>query len=342
VAQPRAIAPISSAIALAATLAVLGVAVRGLPAQDPPPAASVEARGVAYLSREVPRWRQEHACYSCHNNGDAARALIAALGRQHDVRRSLDDTLAWLAQPERWNSNPGGEGGGDDKRLARIQFAFATATAAGASQVPHDALTRAAAIIAADQSADGSWRLDSSDSVGSPATYGTALATSVARLTLVRSRQGSLKPAIGRADAWLQKIDPHNIPDAAAVVLAFHDSREEQTVARLRKAIEFLERSQAPDGGWGPYANSPREPFDTALAVIALHRAAASEASIATASTRDAWRDAISRGRSFLSKSQLGDGSWPETTRPANQGSYAQRISTSAWALLAMLETGSY
>ena len=32
------------------------------------------------------------------------------------------------------------------------------------------------------------------------------------------------------------------------------------------------------------------------------------------------------------------DGSWPETTRPANQESYAQRISTTSWALLALLQ----
>ncbi len=37
-----------------------------------------EARAVAFLSREVPRWSRENHCYSCHNNGDAARALYQA------------------------------------------------------------------------------------------------------------------------------------------------------------------------------------------------------------------------------------------------------------------------
>ena len=36
------------------------------------------ARAVKYLAHEVPRWRAEEGCYSCHNNGDAARALMAA------------------------------------------------------------------------------------------------------------------------------------------------------------------------------------------------------------------------------------------------------------------------
>ena len=34
---------------------------------------------------------------------------------------------------------------------------------------------------------------------------------------------------------------------------------------------------------------------------------------------------------------QEADGSWPETTRPPGADSYAQRISTTGWALLALL-----
>ena len=49
-------------------------------------ATSREARAIAYLSRRSAAWRREHPCYSCHNNGDAARALVAALGRAPEVR----------------------------------------------------------------------------------------------------------------------------------------------------------------------------------------------------------------------------------------------------------------
>jgi hypothetical protein len=50
-------------------------------------------------------------------------------------------------------------------------------------------------------------------------------------------------------------------------------------------------------------------------------------------------RRGITRGRDYLRQQQLDDGSWPETTRPPNQESYAQRISTTGWALLALLES---
>jgi hypothetical protein len=47
----------------------------------------------------------------------------------------------------------------------------------------------------------------------------------------------------------------------------------------------------------------------------------------------------VAGGRAFLLEAQLGDGSWVETTRPAGQQSYAQYISTTAWATLALLAT---
>lgn len=44
-------------------------------------AAALSAEGreaVAYLEREVPKWKRENGCYSCHNNGDGLRGLLAA------------------------------------------------------------------------------------------------------------------------------------------------------------------------------------------------------------------------------------------------------------------------
>jgi squalene cyclase len=98
-----------------------------------------------------------------------------------------------------------------------------------------------------------------------------------------------------------------------------------------------LRRGQATDGGWGPHTNSPPEPFDTAVAVLAL---TSIDDALARPSYGGAARGtAIAHGRQFLIQRQLPDGSWPETTRPAGQESYAQRISTTAWATLALIAT---
>jgi squalene cyclase len=47
----------------------------------------------------------------------------------------------------------------------------------------------------------------------------------------------------------------------------------------------------------------------------------------------------IERGRAFLAASQKPDGSWPATTRPRGGESYAQQMSTTAWATLALLHS---
>ena len=41
-----------------------------------------------------------------------------------------------------------------------------------------------------------------------------------------------------------------------------------------RRSLELLGKAQSSDGGWGPYVNAPPEPFDTALALLALSRSA--------------------------------------------------------------------
>jgi len=328
-----------AAFLITSSLLAGAVSFRASPAQAPVSTPS-ETRAIAYLSREVPGWRREHPCYSCHNNGDAARALVASMGRAPEVRAALDDTLKWLAEPARWETNGGGEGGSDDKPLARIQFAHATTTAAAAALVPKDAVSSAAAIVAADQQADGSWRLDSSDSIGSPATYGTALATAFARRTLVASGLISMRERVARAERWLARAEIHNVPDAAAILFAFADPPDAPAPDNWRAAVDLLKKGQGRDGGWGPYITSPAEPFDTALAMLALHALSRRPSRAEPSFTKGTLAEAIAKGRAYLVQQQLADGSWNETTRPAGQSSYAQRISTTAWALLALIETG--
>ena len=95
------------------------------------------------------------------------------------------------------------------------------------------------------------------------------------------------------------------------------------------KASISCARGQSDDGGWGPRTSSPPEPFDTALALLALARCEQSPED----SRHDRTRPGVSPAQ------QQEDGSWIETTRPAGNVSYAQRISTTGWATLALLAT---
>ena len=100
-------------------------------------------------------------------------------------------------------------------------------------------------------------------------------------------------------------------------------------VIECEGAVELLLSAQRSSGGWGPFVTSAPEPFDTALAVLAL-RTFASRPEVAAA---------VQRGRRFLAVDQEPDGSWIETTRPAGYESLAQRVSTAAWATQALLLT---
>src|SRR5262245_37124327 len=115
-------------VIIAATAALAATARTRQPTGNGP-----EARAVAFLAVEVPRWKAANDCYSCHNNGDAARALIVSGARGFAVGSAMDDTLEWLRRPSAWNKNKT-TGGIDDKPLARIQFAGALRLAAANRQ----------------------------------------------------------------------------------------------------------------------------------------------------------------------------------------------------------------
>src|SRR5580765_3482098 len=97
-----------------------------VPRHDP---ITAEKNAIAFLSREVPAWSRANGCFSCHNNGDGARALYVASKHGYRFSRQvLDDTSHWLGNPAQWDKNKG-DPGFSDQRLANLQFAAALAGA---------------------------------------------------------------------------------------------------------------------------------------------------------------------------------------------------------------------
>lgn len=301
------------------------------------PHAAVIAKGVDYLKVEVPKWKAEHPCYSCHNNGDATRALLVAQSKGYDIGASLDDTLAFLKQPSRWDQNKARNGADDDKMLAKIQFASALAVAERHGKAASTDLDAAAKLLVADQHADGSWHLDDSQSIGSPATYGQLVATWSARATLISSGMQPDNFTIVQTDKWIRGLTVENVLDASATILALELSSDVMAENLRRNCLSILRQGQAPDGGWGPYVTAAPQVFDTALAVLALSALDVEPRLARSAYRPEQLKEAIANGKKYIASQQRPDGSWPETTRPANQESYAQRISTTGWALLALL-----
>jgi hypothetical protein len=268
-----------------------------------------------FLAEEVPRWERENHCFSCHNNGDGARALYLAVRKGYAVPAdALAATSAWLRAPAEWGRTRGAAGS-NDKNLARVQFASAL-TEAWRSGILRDAaaLRAAAELLIANQDPGGSWPVDAGGLPGAPATYGTALASYMARGVLEAAGGPASSEAIDRVNRWFSDARPSSVVDAAAIVLA---------LPRRTDCREWLLAAQARDGGWGPQRGMPAEAFDTAVALLALRGKG----------------EAARRGRAFLLKLQETSGGWPETTRPAGGVSYAERISTAGWAAYALIAT---
>jgi hypothetical protein len=133
----------------------------------------------------------------------------------------------------------------------------------------------------------------------------------MARRVLEIAGPETYSDAIARATRWLASAKPANVTEAAALLMAAPDRAD---------CRAMILAAQTSDGGWGPQPGMPAEPFDTALAILALGKS-----------------DATSRARAFLLKMQDASGAWPETTRPPGGVSYAERISTAGWVTYALL-----
>ncbi|MCI0620887.1 MAG: hypothetical protein L0387_04315 [Acidobacteria bacterium] len=294
------------------------------------PGRHAEASAVEFLKREVPAWSRNNRCFSCHNNGDAARALYAAHRKGYRIPANvLAETTAWLAQPHRWDENKG-DPRFSDKRLANIQFAAALQAALEAGHLTDTRPLQAAARkVANDQSSDGAWPVDTGATLGSPATYGTTLATTLASRVLKAATAPETVDALQRAERWLRQAPANSVSAAAVLLLASAGDSGQAVRIRQEEYLKTILRAQTRDGGWGPYADSPPEPFDTAMVLLAL----------AETRSQGGVSNRIRRGRNFLAAQQDSDGGWPATTRPAGGDSYAQRLSTTGWVTLALLAT---
>jgi hypothetical protein len=226
-----------------------------------------------------------------------------------------------------------------DQRLAWVQFGAALAQAVESSKEEMDprtaeALQTAARTLADVQGSDGSWNIQDGGLIGSPVTWGRTLTTVMAQRTLRTADATRFAAHIARADEWLRSSPPKTVLDSAAVLMALNEANDPRDAELRAHCVDLILKAQSPEGGWGPYSISSPEPFDTAVVLLALTSGRADPAHAEHAAI-------VAAGRSFLLQTQHADGSWEETTRPPGLESYAQHMSTCAWATLALLATSS-
>ena len=157
---------------------------------------------------------------------------------------ALADTTRWLQKPDAWDRN-GGDGPFVDKRLARLAFTAALATAVSTGHVKdRKAIMNAAEQLARDQADDGSWPLEGEDASSAPATYGRSLATLLARDSLIVADRARFATAIDRAATWLIGRKLQNVTDASVSLLAFAEAKQRPVPAA--PAVERSNCSRTP------------------------------------------------------------------------------------------------
>lgn len=315
----------------------LAVAVAGAEttARQPDDGRANVARAVAFLTAEIPRWQGEPSCVSC--SGDGARALLVARADGHDIGNGLATTLAFLEKPGEWNQ-PAASGAEPMTPLARLRLASALAAASARDLHPGEALTKAADLIDDDQQADGSWPAVADDRPGTAATWGNALATAMARTTLIAAGREPDHFSVAQIDRFLRTVPVTNVLDAAAVVLGLGVDMDVMATTQRIRSLDLLRSTQADSGGWPHDAGGTPQVFETAVAVLALGQLQRDPRLARAAFGEENLRQAMGRARDFLAAAQKPDGSWPDASAGADE-SYAGRISTTAWALVALLES---
>lgn len=294
---------------------------------------TAQQKAIDYLSKHIPRWKPQQKCFSCHHNGDAARAMFLAKRKGFRIPDNvLEGTKTWLKKPSEWKNNGGGKGPQSDKKLAAIQFANGLRWMYESSDRPkilRPALDDAAKLILTHQDKNGSWKVDSDSLVGSPVTYGRTLATAICRNILITANAKKFRSEIQNANKWLERQKPKNVYNAAAWLFSLQQPVNTSQRETIKHCLEIVKKGVDHSGGWGPYTNSQPEVYDTAIVILGLQKLKAN----------DETKKLIANGKAYLLKTQNADGSWPETTRPSGNESYQNRISTTAWALIALLET---
>jgi hypothetical protein len=275
-------------------------------------------------------------CASCHHNGDAARALFMAGARGHDTAEAVKGTVAFLNAPAAWNANKTHHGDAD-LGLARLQFAAALAAAGEKDLNPSPALVEAAKLLIADQKADGSWVPNDATGPGTPTAYGATLATWVARNTLIASGRQPDDFSVAQTDRWLRTVEITNVFDAAGVLLGLGVTADVMADKQRAASLGTIRRAHQESGGWGPDADSPATAFDTAVVLLALQQLESDPRLARSTYRAEELKEAIAKGRAYLVAQQKTDGSWPETVRAGGKPSSANLLSTTGWALVALL-----
>jgi hypothetical protein len=322
----------------AVALAVLaGTASAGEPPAGPAQSDATVDRAIAYLAKEAVDWRETRKCVSCHHASLVVRAMREA--KQHGF--AVDDSL--LGGLTKWVAESGeGKTGvarpaSAPKALneAAVQHALALGADAKPDAASREGIKKFVKTMEGDQTGDGSWS-------SWPETRKPIFGHSDERATVLATL--ALMPAVAAGDKearadfdkgvhWLTATKSDDDPQSVAMRLVLW-RRLNRPAGEWEALVQKIKERQNADGGWSQTPEMASDAWATGQALYALAEAGLK-----------ADDPIISRGRSFLTRTQRPDGSWPMTSRPTKPGGAGSTLLTpitcagSAWAVLGLVRS---
>lgn len=272
----------------------------------PPPPAAVRAaaeRALSLLVKGAEGHVEQKTCFACHNQAFPVLALAAARDRGFGpgaghLSRQAEHAAAFLAS----NRERFKEGKGTGGQVDTAGYALFTLELAG-----HKPDESTAAVVDYLLKFPGDrpyWRATSNR----PPSEASDFTTTFLALRGLRAWAGAgladrVERRIEAARGWLLKTPAKDTEDRVFRLFALKEA--EAGAGDVAAAADELRRGQRFDGGWGQTGGMPSDPYATATALVALHRAGGLP-------TGD---PAYRRGLAFLVRTQLPDGTWHVKSR---------------------------
>lgn len=305
---------------------------------EPTPAAvkQVISESLPLLTKGATVHAEKRTCFACHNQAIPMLAFAAAEQRGFELPRNLVKSQAeHVHEFLHANRDSFRKGRGTGGQVDTAGYALLTLELAG--HKPDDTTEAVVEFLLRTQSTRDHWR-----SAGSrPPTQGSDFTTTYVAIRGLQhfataEQKERAQKRLDSAKEWLRTTPAKETEDRVFRLLAFQELGVEGK--DLEAAAGELQKSQRDDGGWAQTAKMASDPYATATALVALHRAGG------LAPTDPAYR----KGLTFLLRSRRADGSWTVPTRSRPIQPYYESgfphgddqflsIATTGWAAVAFL-----
>jgi len=285
-----------------------------------------------YLARQTAEWIEQKKCTSCHQVPHSLWAMNEARGQGFSVDERLAGWNRWsvdfvLAQAEK--ADGPGERADELYQMLLIGSLADADSDAEAQNRSAPLRDRLLAALRSAQNEDGSWHAGGQLPDQKRTKQETDEVTTMWSLLALRSvgRPNDKQTSRDEPRKDISRVPSHSLEHLALRYLLSTEIGESEQAALQKEILAH----QNEDGGWGWLLRDSSDALATGQALYALSHMLPEHG-----------REAVSRGRHFLLRTQQPDGSWqvPSTLlEKANQPYTVSNDWGTAWAVIGLTRT---